>query len=134
MESHEVVGARVGLERLNAECPFASWRDLMVFVLCEQCYENVIDELSARKGVTVCKACLRRVTKKTCKVCGKTKAVEEFTKGRLVCKPCYAAQSRIKRREDPDYYKKVRIRLAKREAEALDAERLDRLRRKYGFL
>ncbi|MFA7169885.1 MAG: hypothetical protein WC178_03455 [Candidatus Paceibacterota bacterium] len=88
-----------------------------MLVICEICYNNVVDELSARKGETVCVLCKKEIKEKereekkknrirVCKVCGLEGKADLFAKGRLTCKKCYAAQYKKERHEHPEKQKK----------------------------
>ena len=83
-----------------------------MLVICEICYNNVVDELSARKGETVCKLCkaervkkekeeARKNRSKVCKVCGFEGHNSLFKKNTRTCKKCYAAKMRKYREEHP---------------------------------
>lgn len=76
-----------------------------MLVICEVCDNNVIDELSARKGETVCKLCKKEAQKfknkykiKVCKECGFLGRGYMFREGTLTCKLCFNTQLRLKRR------------------------------------
>ena len=83
-----------------------------MLVICEVCDNNVVDELSARKGETVCKLCkaervkkekeeARKNRSKVCKVCGFEGHNSLFKKNTRTCKKCYAAKMRKYREEHP---------------------------------
>ncbi|MDD4008956.1 MAG: hypothetical protein PHQ67_03980 [Fermentimonas sp.] len=89
-------------------------------MICEVCYNNVVDELSARKGETVCKLCKKEIEKinrykikiKKCKVCGLEGTVDLFKKDSLTCKKCYAEKTRNYRHAHPEKEKEYRERNA----------------------
>lgn len=87
-----------------------------MLVICEVCDNNVIDELSARKGETVCKLCKKEIKQKNkikeCKICGVEGHLDLFKKDSLICKKCYAEKTRKYRHEHPEKEKEYRERNA----------------------
>jgi predicted RNA-binding Zn-ribbon protein involved in translation (DUF1610 family) len=84
-----------------------------MLVICEVCDNNVIDELSARRGETVCVLCKKEIMrkereekkknrKKVCKICGFEGPLDTFRKYSLTCKKCCAAQARERRSAHPE--------------------------------
>ena len=79
-----------------------------MLVICEVCDNNVVDELSARKGETVCKLCQEEAKRKAkeeakknrtkiCKICGFEGHHSKFKKDTRTCKKCYAEKVKKQR-------------------------------------
>jgi len=82
-----------------------------MLVICEVCDNNVIDELSARRGETVCVLCKEEAkrklreekkSKKTCRYCGFEGPVVNFKKDTRICKKCAAEKMREYRKTHPE--------------------------------